>query len=243
MTKIPDGAIQIEGREGYFACPNGLIYSTRSGRYLKGGPNRQGRLGVNLPRINPEPDRNQFVPVDVAKLICVAFHGPRPEGRTVSHLNGNVQDNRPENLAWETQSENLARRKAHGTHDAGTGNSRAALTAEQVGWIHAWRQQGRTQQEIADALGVSRTTVLRVLNGQRYVEDVIPVDNPPECPKVERPPREPRRGEAAGRARLRETDILAIRADMRPHGVIAKAYGISSTHVARIKNRKSWSHL
>ena len=44
----------------------------------------------------------------VARLICEAFHGPAPEGKPVCmHLDENSRNNRPENLAWGTQKENL----------------------------------------------------------------------------------------------------------------------------------------
>lgn len=44
----------------------------------------------------------------VHRLICEAFHGPAPEGKpVVLHLNENSLDNRPENLRWGTQKENL----------------------------------------------------------------------------------------------------------------------------------------
>lgn len=42
----------------------------------------------------------------VAHLVCEAFHGPRPIGYVCMHLNGNPEDNRPENLAWGTVYEN-----------------------------------------------------------------------------------------------------------------------------------------
>jgi hypothetical protein len=49
-------------------------------------------------------------------LVCEAFHGPKPEPHhEVRHLNGNGQDNRPENLAWGTKSENRADAVRHGT--------------------------------------------------------------------------------------------------------------------------------
>jgi len=42
------------------------------------------------------------------RLVCEAFHGPSPEGKpVVIHLNENALDNRPENLKWGTQKENL----------------------------------------------------------------------------------------------------------------------------------------
>ena len=42
------------------------------------------------------------------RIICKAFHGPPPEGKNVViHINENALDNRPENLKWGTQKENL----------------------------------------------------------------------------------------------------------------------------------------
>lgn len=44
----------------------------------------------------------------VHRLVCEAFHGPAPfEKAVVMHLNENPDDNRPENLQWGTQRENL----------------------------------------------------------------------------------------------------------------------------------------
>lgn len=44
----------------------------------------------------------------VARLVCEAFHGPAPFPRAVCmHLDENSRNNRPENLQWGTQRENL----------------------------------------------------------------------------------------------------------------------------------------
>lgn len=44
----------------------------------------------------------------IARLICEAFHGPAPLGKPVCmHLDENSRNNRPENLAWGSQKENL----------------------------------------------------------------------------------------------------------------------------------------
>jgi hypothetical protein len=46
--------------------------------------------------------------VKVHQAVCEAFHGPRPfPGAIVLHLNENGLDNRPGNLAWGTQKQNL----------------------------------------------------------------------------------------------------------------------------------------
>lgn len=44
----------------------------------------------------------------IAQLVCEAFHGRKPyEGAVVMHLDENAANNRPSNLKWGTQKENL----------------------------------------------------------------------------------------------------------------------------------------
>lgn len=44
----------------------------------------------------------------VARLVCEAFHGSPPSGkRYCLHIDENARNNRPENLKWGTQKENL----------------------------------------------------------------------------------------------------------------------------------------
>lgn len=49
-----------------------------------------------------------FGNLKVHRLICEAFHGPPPEGKTyVLHLDEDAHNNKPENLKWGSQKENL----------------------------------------------------------------------------------------------------------------------------------------
>jgi len=49
-----------------------------------------------------------FGNMKVHRLVCEAFHGPAPDGRSVViHLDEDATNNRPENLKWGTQRENL----------------------------------------------------------------------------------------------------------------------------------------
>lgn len=51
---------------------------------------------------------NRQSPRKVHQLVCEAFHGPKPfEAAVVIHLDENALNNRPENLKWGTQKENL----------------------------------------------------------------------------------------------------------------------------------------
>jgi hypothetical protein len=41
-------------------------------------------------------------------MVCEAFHGTPPEGKNYClHIDENSRNNRPENLKWGTQKENL----------------------------------------------------------------------------------------------------------------------------------------
>lgn len=47
-------------------------------------------------------------PYKVARLVCEAFHGPAPEGKNnCLHKDEDASNNRPNNLKWGTQKENL----------------------------------------------------------------------------------------------------------------------------------------
>ena len=49
-----------------------------------------------------------FGNMKVHRLVCEAFHGPAPEGQAVViHLDEDATNNRPENLKWGTQKENM----------------------------------------------------------------------------------------------------------------------------------------
>jgi len=50
----------------------------------------------------------KFGNMKVHRLVCEAFHGPAPfERAVVIHIDENALNNRPENLRWGTQKENL----------------------------------------------------------------------------------------------------------------------------------------
>lgn len=84
----------------------------------------------------------------VHRLVCHAFHGdpPSPEHTDVRHLNGDKLDNRAENLAWGTRSENMQDVVAHRTAAEGAAVRAAAAEAKSSGGGPGW-YRGRVLDE------------------------------------------------------------------------------------------------
>jgi len=51
------------------------------------------------------------------------------------------------------------------------------------------------------------------------------------------------RGEKAFGAKLTADQVRAIRADRRPQAEIARAFGVETSNISRIKTRDTWAHL
>ena len=79
-------------------------------RILKQSYMKKGYLRLNLTK---DGVRKQHT---VHSLVLSSFVGPRPSGMITRHLNGIPDDNRLENLAWGTGSENQHDAVAHGAH-------------------------------------------------------------------------------------------------------------------------------
>jgi HNH endonuclease/NUMOD4 motif len=105
---------EVEGFSNYFVSSTGHVWSrprtTTKGGLLALTPTAKGYMSVTLTREGKS--RN----VLVHHLVLLAFVGPRPVGLETRHLDGNAGNNRRENLAWGTSSENEYDEVNHGTH-------------------------------------------------------------------------------------------------------------------------------
>jgi hypothetical protein len=101
---------------GYEADEEGNIWSVETNwrgigpRVLSSYADDHGYLRVRLTIAT-----GKRVKKFIHALVCEAFHGPRPAGFEVRHLDGNRKNNKPSNLAWGTRSENAKDRVLHGT--------------------------------------------------------------------------------------------------------------------------------
>lgn len=115
-------------------------------RYLISSEGRvkgiKGQLLKLIP-INPRDQRLKFTPsawktqrphyVHVA--VALTFLGPRPEGMEICHGDGNNQNNRVDNLRYDTRLSNAQDAVKHGTVSRGVHRPTSKLTEEQVKYV------------------------------------------------------------------------------------------------------------
>lgn len=125
-----------------------------SGRILKPGTcNRYGHRSVAICKGNSQM---------VHSLVALSFIGPRPDKHDVAHLNGDGSDNRLENLAYVTRSENNQHMVHHG---------RRAVSVETIDLIRTCAAMGfryGEKTELAKYLGISRTVLSAILGRRLY---------------------------------------------------------------------------
>jgi hypothetical protein len=164
MTKIEQRrkliAEAIERLPGYEITNDGRVFATASNwrgygrREVSQHADRNGYMRVRVV-VNGAPKRTR-----VHQLVAEAFHGSKPTPKhEVRHLNGIPADNRADNLAWGTRSENAIDRKAHGTE-------RSADNGK-IGSVKIRGEKGpNAKLTLADALAIKSRTA----KGERPIE-------------------------------------------------------------------------
>jgi hypothetical protein len=99
----------IPGFPDYEVSDLGQVASLKRGEreILAGGKTEMGYRNVLLYRDGRRVGRR------VHQLVALVFHGPRPEGLVIRHLDGNQLNNAASNLRYGTHEENLADRRRH----------------------------------------------------------------------------------------------------------------------------------
>ena len=115
--------LPVVGYEGFYeVSDHGQIRSVDrdiqwngTTRSLKGKPLRGFlKKGHREVRLSLDGSTRAFM---VHRLVLEAFVGPRPPGMECCHWNGDAEDNRVENLRWDTRSGNMRDRVRHGRHN------------------------------------------------------------------------------------------------------------------------------
>lgn len=97
----------------------------------------------------------------VHRLVAATFLGPCPDGQEVRHLDGNAQNNRVDNLAYGTRSENIL-------DVLRIGRAWRALTTSQVQAIRQKLQAGASGAELAREYGVGEGCISAIKTGRSF---------------------------------------------------------------------------
>ncbi len=102
------------------------------------------------------------------ELVTLAFHGPRPEGLTVRHLDGNPANNTPENLLWGSWLEQAQDRARHGTQLRGSKCHNAQFTEPEVAEIKRRLAAGARASDLAKELRASARAISKISRGETW---------------------------------------------------------------------------
>lgn len=104
----------------------------------------------------------------VHRMVLEAFIGPCPPDMECRHIDGNPGNNRLDNLAWGTRSENALDRRRHGTQQLGESNCLSRLTTSQVVEIKKKLARRESKCAIAKEFGVRWQAIKRIAIGQTW---------------------------------------------------------------------------
>lgn len=102
-------------------------------------------------------------PLLVHRIVLSVFDRPARDGEECRHLDGNASNNRIDNLAWGTGSENSADRIRHGR-----GRNYSKLSEDQVDAIRVAHEEGDTFSSLAIRYGVSATQISNIVRGIQW---------------------------------------------------------------------------
>jgi hypothetical protein len=169
---------KINGFPGYLVGEDGTVWScktrgpspqlTAEPRQLRTFRKKSRYAYVRVTLRVPGTPRNAHL--DVHRLVLEAFIGPCPAGMECRHLDGDLANNRLENLCWGTPVENAADITRHGRRYRPTGslNNRARLTEADVCFIRKLWAEGQSFRTLARRFGVKPYTISRAARGESW---------------------------------------------------------------------------
>lgn len=161
----------IPGYEGQYQVSNqGRVKSlkTQNGRIMKLKKIWSGYVQVCLCQGNVKTHHS------VHALVLEAFVSLRPDKYVANHIDGDRSNNRLSNLEWVTQQKNIMHKyevmcQPHAVppHSCGE-NHPQALSRENARQIRAAYESGLSARQIGRQFGTSKTTVLKIVNGEHW---------------------------------------------------------------------------
>lgn len=210
-----------------------IIKPWQTGRKYKSG--KRGALSVRL-KVD-----NEYKRFKVHHLVLEAFVCHRPYKCECAHLDGNIENNRLNNLQWVTHKENEDHKRTHGTLLCGGRMPNAKLTDNNVREIFRMADNGCSHGIIADKFKVNRRNITNILCGNRWKHlGLIHIRRKSIINKVQR-------GENIKNSKLTEDKVRLIRGLSSGGGLsqqkIANMFGVCRAVIRSVVKRKTWDHV
>jgi hypothetical protein len=177
LLELADCDARLIG-DGYAVTADGNVWSSRKGEWRKLSPSvNEGYRHVSIKR------GDRFITAKAARLVCEAFHGPKPEGaQLVRHLDGTRDNDTPGNLKWGTVSQNAYDAVRHGTSPSAANARKSApkrsgdkshyakLDWDTVRQVRLLRSQGTAIAALGDRFGIDQSTISLICSGRTWKE-------------------------------------------------------------------------
>ena len=137
----------------------GNVRNVKTGRILK-PQQRSGYLAISLGKYLGSRS--------IHVLVCIAWHGPRPDGMYACHRNDVRTDNRPENLYWATPKQNTQDALRHNRMNKGEKCWQTSLTAEDIREMRRLRANGMIYRDLGERFNVHLATAAYICSGRSW---------------------------------------------------------------------------
>lgn len=156
----------------YFVDEDGNLWTTgwkgsKQTKMLKPALSPDGYLKTMI--VN---DQGKNISTTIHRMVALAYHGPRPKGLHINHIDGNKQNNRPSNLEYITHSANAKHSFDIGLQKPkiGSTNGNSKLTDQDVIEIRTIAANGGRyygRKKLAERYGVSEAHIKDIVNRRR----------------------------------------------------------------------------
>ena len=172
--------LPVVGWEGYYEVSNLGRVRTVAGNFMQSRKGYDDYQRTRFEKIlSATSDKCGYQMVSLSRfgngtttrvhtLVLEAFVGPKSEGMECRHLDGDPANNRLENLAWGTPSENQSDKIQHGTTNRGAKAAGSILCERDVLAIRRRAASGENRKALADEFGVAERTVSAVVTRQTW---------------------------------------------------------------------------
>ena len=159
-----ENARPIPGHDGYWATPDGRVWSGREWRF---GSVHGQWLKIDTtqryPRVALRNPDGTFSKIRLHVAILETFVGPRPKGHDGRHLDCNRMNNAITNLAWGTRKENMRDSMVHAGWRRGANHPKSTISWDSRKRIRDMVRCGISQCETARRFGVTQCAVWKII--------------------------------------------------------------------------------